>query len=127
MRHDDLTAQGSSVCLLVGSPCDELLWNTSDCHVCDILECLYHPSEIERVSKHYYGFMCVPLTTESYWIRYNIAIVIDCDASANEHRTIAIMLTPHPGPQDARYPRREYVLVIHARYFEDSARAKSMA
>ena len=122
-----MVASGTTIRPIIGSACDRFLWNSSGCHVCDLYEGIRHPRMLEHLPKYYYGLTCVPKAVEDYWVRHKINVCLTCDASADEHCTISVILTPHEGPEDYVFPRRQYVVVVHALYFRDSARAEAAA
>ena len=42
-------------------------------------------------------------------------------------QSLSFLLTPQEGPEDYVFPRRQYVVVVHALYFRDPARAEAAA
>ena len=79
------------------------------------------------MAQYYYGLACVPVCVEECWIRCRTVIRITCDASGSPYHTIEVILTPQQGPEDYRFARRQYVVVVHALYFRNSGRAESTA
>ena len=48
LRHS-MVASGTTVRPAIGSQCDEMVWNNSDCHVCDLHEGIRHPRILEHL------------------------------------------------------------------------------
>ena len=50
---NELVAEGTTVRPCFGTDCDRVLWNCSDCHICDLWEGLNHPQLIEMMAQYW--------------------------------------------------------------------------